>query len=238
MNILICDDNEVYLRNNKELIEEIAQEQEVEIRVFSFLHTGREYQKCIRRMRIDIALLDIQLGTDDGIKLVGRLREYSPHISVIFITEFSSYATEACRKMPFGFLEKPVQKGMLKNLFVKAVDQCRGIQTKEESNSIKFYFEKETVVLKESDILYITKEGRSVQIVTPEEKYLFYGTLKNIEGQLTSRFMKACNGVIINKNKVREITKDSIFIEDGTRLPIAQKRYLKVIEEYRRYNCP
>lgn len=58
---------------------------------------------------VDIAFLDIQLHSMDGIELCRRLREYHPQLFVVFCTGWSEYMLDAFKVHGNGYLLKPIQ---------------------------------------------------------------------------------------------------------------------------------
>ena len=57
----------------------------------------------------DIAFLDIELGTSNGILLAKRLKDLQPDLSIIFVTSYSKYAVDAFSIHATRYLLKPIQ---------------------------------------------------------------------------------------------------------------------------------
>ena len=57
----------------------------------------------------DIAFLDIELGTSNGILLAKQLKDMQPDIHIIFATSYPHYAVDAFTVRATGYLLKPVQ---------------------------------------------------------------------------------------------------------------------------------
>ncbi len=58
--------------------------------------------------RVELAFLDIEIGTESGIELCRRLSEANPRINVIFLTAYPDYAASAWDTAASGFLLKPL----------------------------------------------------------------------------------------------------------------------------------
>ncbi len=56
----------------------------------------------------DIAFLDIEMGTMDGLTLAKKLKEIRPEGDIVFATGYSQYAVEAFKLRAAGYLMKPV----------------------------------------------------------------------------------------------------------------------------------
>lgn len=72
---------------------------------FTKASEAMEYAKSTR---IDIALLDIEIGIPSGLDLCKSLLEMHPETNVIFLTAFEEYAFDAWGTGACGFLLKPL----------------------------------------------------------------------------------------------------------------------------------
>lgn len=70
----------------------------------------REAQSILQRERIDIALVDVRLGDDDGFELLRHCHREQPQVSVIMMTGYGSIemGVEALRGGAFDLLTKPL----------------------------------------------------------------------------------------------------------------------------------
>lgn len=58
---------------------------------------------------VDIAFLDIEMGTFSGLTLAEKCKKLCPAINIIFVTGFLKYAMDALRLHVSGYLTKPVR---------------------------------------------------------------------------------------------------------------------------------
>jgi DNA-binding NtrC family response regulator len=72
---------------------------------------GGEYCPGCGRIGVDLALVDIKLGVDNGIDLLRKLKQMYPYMPVIMITGFGTVALtkEAFKIGAHDFLEKPLR---------------------------------------------------------------------------------------------------------------------------------
>lgn len=56
----------------------------------------------------DVAFLDIEMGTMDGLTLAKALKEIRPEGDIVFATGYSQYAVEAFKLRAAGYLMKPI----------------------------------------------------------------------------------------------------------------------------------
>lgn len=58
--------------------------------------------------RVDVAFLDIEMGSISGLALAKQLKDIQPDVHIIFVTGFEKYALGAFRVHATGYLIKPV----------------------------------------------------------------------------------------------------------------------------------
>lgn len=111
--ILIIDD-EAFIREN---VEHVLRDDGFEIRAAA---TAAKAREIVSREEVDLALLDLNLGTDDGLDLLKSLKEIDPDLLVIIITGYGSVesAVEAIKLGAFHYMKKPFKADALR-LIVK-----------------------------------------------------------------------------------------------------------------------
>lgn len=87
-----------------------------------FAQSKDEAEKIIKKQHIDIAFIDLNLGTSSGIPVIQTLRDQDPNIPVVVISSTSLVkdAIESFRLGIFDFLQKPIQSELLIKTFQRA----------------------------------------------------------------------------------------------------------------------
>jgi two-component system, NtrC family, response regulator AtoC len=82
--------------------------------------SGQEARDLVASEEIDLALLDLNLGTEDGIDVLKSLKELDPELLVIIITGYGSVesAVESLKLGAFHYMKKPFKADALR-LIVK-----------------------------------------------------------------------------------------------------------------------
>jgi len=99
------DDEQYPLEELNNLLKEICPDSEI-----SAFRSPRMALEASAETTYDIAFLDIELGTTNGILLAKQLKDIQPNIHIIFVTSYSEYAVDAFAIHATGYLLKPVQK--------------------------------------------------------------------------------------------------------------------------------
>ena len=67
--------------------------------------------------RVELAILDIEMGNSSGFELCRTLRRINPATNVVFLTAYADYALEAWATEAGGFILKPLTpEGMKEQL--------------------------------------------------------------------------------------------------------------------------
>ena len=102
-NVIIVDDNEVILCHVLTVLEELMPD--ATIMGFIWPLKAIEYAKV---NRVELAILDIELGAASGLDLCHTLLEINPCTNVVFLTAYPEYALDAWKTEARGFLVKPL----------------------------------------------------------------------------------------------------------------------------------
>jgi transcriptional regulator with XRE-family HTH domain len=101
--VIMVDDEEIILSHGLTILEEVMPD----ARVTGFIWPleAIEYAKA---NRVELAILDIELGVASGLDLCQTLLEINPCTNIVFLTAYPDYALEAWRTEARGFMLKPL----------------------------------------------------------------------------------------------------------------------------------
>ena len=101
--VIMVDDNEIILDDGVSILKEVMPN--VAVTGFIGVQDAVEYAK---KNQIVLAVLDIELGTINGLELCRTLHEIDPRTNIVFLTAFSDYSLDAWKTDAVGFLLKPL----------------------------------------------------------------------------------------------------------------------------------
>ena len=111
-NVIMVDDNKIILSDGLAVLEEVMPD--ATIAGFIWPLEAIEYA---RMNWIDLAVLDIEMGTSSGLELCHTLQEINPTTNVVFLTAYADYALDAWSTEASGFMLKPLTaEGVRKQL--------------------------------------------------------------------------------------------------------------------------
>ena len=102
-NIILVDDNMAIIPDSLFTLEKV-----IPNAIITGFNRPLEAIKYAEVNRVDLAILDIELGKVTGLDLCHRLLEINPCTNVIYLTAYPDYALDAWRTDACGFMLKPL----------------------------------------------------------------------------------------------------------------------------------
>ena len=101
-------------------------------------HSEEEALKFVRENPVDLALIDIRLGQDNGIELLPKLKKMLPNILCVMVTGFGSIETavQALNSGAYDYLRKPVNPGELLATLGRGFEKIRMMKEKRAMEGI------------------------------------------------------------------------------------------------------
>lgn len=217
MRILICDDELEYLNTLRIHIEEYMRNHHILYTITALT----DPTKAITEERMyDLAFLDIQMAGLNGIVLAKQLRQRNGKIALFFITNYDEYQDDAMDLQAFRFFEKPINISRLYAGLDKAMEYIDGayVDIFLTDNSIQ----RRIIV---DDILYVTREGRKVVLITEQQAYAISEKLDDFCAKLPQLFFYPVHkSFYVNMHYVEKYSYTELLLINGTRIPIAPRK--------------
>ena len=167
----------------------------------------------------DILLLDIEMGTMDGVTMAKKVRAHNEAVQIVFITGYSDYIAEGYEVAALHYLMKPVNKDKLFSVLDRALEKrkqeerCLNLESTGEMVRIPFY-----------EIRYLDVRQNYVTIHAKQD-YTVKRTLGDFEKELDDRFSRVGRSMIVNLKYIQRVTKTDVYLSDGTVLPLPRGAY-------------
>ncbi len=233
INIAICDDENIALRINYTYIEELVKKYRINANVIGFLR-GEKLVEYMEKNTIDIAFLDIDLKSMNGIAIASRLLRKNPKVITIFISGHREYAFDAFAVEAFGYLPKPIDSERLERLFKKAIIQVNYISRRAQASPLIITVNNIKKKINQSSILYIERKKTQSIIITKTGWHYVYETITSLASRLERNFVQINQGVIVNMDELASIEgnraimkKGEVFTVGRTYSKNAKKNYLE-----------
>lgn len=214
MNILICDDE----KNAVEAVGDMIKKKYGDKHNVVTFCTPEEVGEYVndKNNSVDLAVMDIELKSSDGMKLSFMLKNIYPELEIIYFTGYADKYDEDIFMLtkPFGLLRKPICEEKLYNLLDSLAQSEQAISIVSGSNNIK-------IALK--SIMYIERQGRKTSIVMATDTFASYVSLDKIERQLNKNFIRVHNSFYVNYNYIDDIKADVCVLITGKSIPVSRK---------------
>lgn len=238
LEIAVCDDNAKDLDTITKKLKEICAEMGEKCHVSAFCSPDSLLEVCAK---IDIGILDIVMPDCNGIDLGRRLREKQRDITLIYTTSYEDYCRQAINKVhAFSFLVKPVDREELREQVAACLQGTMALgkeltfeNVRNSSGDII-----PVVRLRAGDILYCEymKLRREISIVLANEIYYYAAVFHGLSEQLVDMgFAINRRGSIVNLSHVRRLKGYTIYLDNGEKLLLTQKRVSDFKEKMNAY---
>lgn len=217
--IAICDDSPVDSGYILDLLNTWAGTRNVSVQAERFPSAEQFLFQYAGDKAFDILLLDIEMGTMDGVTMAKRVRQDNEAVQIVFITGYSDYIAEGYEVAALHYLMKPVKPEKLFSVLDRAAEKLR-----RNEQTLTLDTGGETVRLPLYEIRYLDVQ-RNYVTVHAREDYTVRRTLGELASALDDRFYRVGRSAIVNLNCVSRVTKMDIYLNDGSAIPLPRGAY-------------
>jgi DNA-binding LytR/AlgR family response regulator len=228
--IAICDDDPLTVEYIAELITEKFEDNH---KLFKFKNPMalELYIENVLKGELDILIVDIDLGADNGIKVADRIKKQYEHIKVIFISGMANYAGDIFEIKPVYFLIKPIDPNKLMAGIKLAIDDMEA----SKRDTISITAKEGIFSLDLRKIEFIESNKRTVTIYEQGNKRELYIKLDELSKMLTERFCRCHQSFIVNLDYVSQLSMYQVTLHCGVHIPVSQSRYKAFKQSFIRY---
>ena len=217
--VAIVDDSTKDAEFVQGVLNEWADQRQVCIRAEVFSSAEAFLFRYAEEKAWDILLLDIEMGTMDGVTMAKRVRQSNEAVQIVFITGYSDYIAEGYEVAALHYLMKPVNREKLLTVLDRALEK-----RKQEERCLNLEAYGEMVRLPFYEIRYLDVKANYVTVHARAD-YTVKRTLGDFEKELDDRFCRIGRGMILNLKYIQRVTKTEVRLSDGTVLPLPRGAY-------------
>jgi len=210
---LIVDDEPIARRRLKTLLKG-----EPDIEVVGEAEDGESALAAIRRLRPEVAFLDVQMPGLDGFDVIELLKdEECP--AVIFVTAYDQYALRAFDVHAADYLLKPFERRRLRTAVARAAALARNAETPRRLHALvdavrsgqplrRFLVRTpgRVYAVRVQDVESIEAAGHYLELRTAAGAHLIREPLAAIEPRLdAARFVRIHRSTIVNIDRIAEL---------------------------------
>lgn len=178
-----------------------------------------EAGEVLRKEKIDLLFLDINMPRLSGISFVKTLKE-APLF--VFVSAYSEYALEGFDVEAVDYLLKPVSFERFRIAVNRALERFSSRQTTQTTvQHMMVRANKKSYKIDYSNLLYLEAQGDYVKFVTEERSLMVHGTLKEILEQLPdNQFERIHKSYVISIGKVDYLEGNLVKV-GGHKIPVS-----------------
>lgn len=230
MKLALCDDDKQELSRILSFIENYQKLSSVPMSVHTF-HNSFELASVASDEHFDLYLLDIIMPGLNGIELAREIRRFDKAADIIFLTTSPEFAVESYTVKATNYLMKPVSEDKL----FHTLDEILEIKEKELEKSIVLKSNIGVHKISLSRLMYVEAQGRKViYYLNNGEEIICTDRFTSVCEQLLQQkaFIQSHRSILVNMNFIRLIGTTDMQLQNGTVLPLAQRRVSEIKQHY------
>lgn len=225
LQMVICDDDKSITAHIRDLVDKKYKKK---IKA-TCLYSAQELMQEIQNNQVDMIILDIALGEDDGIVLAKEIGTAYPDIKIILLSGYAQLASNVFDADPVYFLSKPIRQDKLYAAIDKAIEIVKNqtvsmVTVKAAGGKVH------RIAINE--IVYMETGHRSCKVFLDDGRCIEVPIkLSEMMAQLPECFIFTHQSFACNINKVKSFSKeDGIDMANGQNVPVSRRHYKKVKE--------
>lgn len=231
MNIILCDNDSVFLNELKDLLEKFLAESDVKTYHFFVFTSGEaliHYYQSTPNFHPDLLFLDIDMPILNGFAVLKYLNTINHHCITFIISIRREFVFDCFEFNIFQFIPKPIVPETLKSHFFRALNKYKTLNKK-----IIIYQEKKHIVIIINDIICIESYGHQITLFTIHGTYHTNAKISNLEALLTyHNFLRSHKSFIINMDRVLYYKDNQFFLQNNVTADISVRQRSKIIKRF------
>ncbi|MCM1327384.1 MAG: response regulator [Bacteroidales bacterium] len=233
--LAVCDDDTDNGQWIAEEAEKCMKQDKVVHEIYFFANEHSLLEEMERGVKIDIALLDIEMPEMGGMNLARQLKKKFPDMLIIFITFYEKYVYESFQVQPYRFIPKRCLRQMLPNALSDAVREIGDSREKyylaENRNGL------ERIPL--NRIIYIWHREKYAYIEMMDgTNAKVRKTLKQVYQELPPKdFVWVDKGLICNFARISGFKEGYVWFTNGAKVTVNRNRLTELKDKLRKYWC-
>lgn len=227
--ILLCDDDPVFLRKIKGMLETYLQSHQIPAKI----HALQGWNHLAERIldSCDMAFLDIPLPSSDltGLDIAKKLRAAREDAVIIFVSNHLTYAPACFEVQAFRYLLKSEFDQKFDLYLRQALERLQCFR-----KTIKIKSRGEMAELPVGNIVYAESRQHQVCIHLKDgESHVCYGSLSSLEVPLCPLgFLRVHRSFLVNMLYILKLQSQKVVLKDGTALKVSERNYSELKTQY------
>lgn len=213
LEICVCDDEKEYIKDICGLLTDISFRSDEDMNISTYTSPSRMIKDIEGGRHFDIILLDIVMGSENGIEAARRIRRVQPDVIIILLSSYSDYMQTGYEVRAFRYILKSEYRNCLEHVIDDAVAELK------KDEYFSFEYRREQYRVRVRDILYFESDRRCVIVNTSKGRSIFYGKLDEIS---LDEFIRIHRSYLVNPRHVMMFNQSHVRLYNGAELPVSK----------------
>lgn len=215
----------------RKILEQYAHKNQMSFQIEVIFEEKKLLKYVEEHQDLDVAFLGISVNENgDGIDLAKKINIFAPRVAVVFLTGYTSYATEVYEARHSHFVKRADLGQSLVGIFSRLHSET----ARRNRGFVHIHAKGKELIIREEEILYIERNGRTTRIHCKNETIDITEKLSELEKKLNPIIFVRChNSFIVNFMAVREFTRTDFVLNDAESIiPISRYKLNETRERF------
>ena len=230
MYVLICDDEPAFGRKVEQMTREYFAARGLPLETV-LCTRGEEALARPEREQFQLALLDVDLETTNGIALGRQLKQANPDVVLVYISAYLEFAPEGYTVHAFRYLlKRDIERTLPLCLEAVLAEHAKGGRT------LTIHLGRSAVELPLDKIYYLESDLRKINVygdVAHQPLCSYYGKLNDLPQALFENgFLRVGRSAVVNMKYIRQISSYMVTLRNGIKLGVSRNGYAEIRSTY------
>lgn len=216
--IAICDDEQAQCALLKRYVSLWGSSTGRPVQIHTFCSSEQFLFRWDEDKSFDLLVLDIEMGSMNGMELAKKLRREKADVGIVFVTGFEQYMSEGYEVEALHYLLKPVQKEKLFAVLERAT-------AREAAEKRHVFGTREGAVsLPLPKVWYVEAQKHTCVLHAEGGVYVLPQGIGSIRQELAAEpdFQTCHRSYLVNLKRVSAIFQTELVLDNGERLPVSR----------------
>lgn len=192
---------------------------------------GEEALARPEREQFQLALLDVDLETTNGIALGRQLKQANPDVVLVYISAYLEFAPEGYTVHAFRYLlKRDIERTLPLCLEAVLAEHARGGRT------LTIHLGRSAVELPLDKIYYLESDLRKINVYGEEPHrilYTYYDKLTDLPDEVFENgFLRVGRSTVVNMQYIRQLRNYKVELQNGVELSVSRNGYAAIRSIY------